>query len=92
MKLIRRRKQQTPVEKGLAIASKVIRALAAVRLARGALKGVRVAKRLPLIAAVVGAIAFVISKVRGGREVPQSPTPAPSPTPAASPPPTTPAT
>jgi hypothetical protein len=89
MKLIRRRKQQTPAEKALTIASKVFRALAVVRLTRGALRGVRFAKRLPLIAALAAAAAFVIGKLRSGRaDAPASPPPPAGPS--ASPPPAAP--
>lgn len=69
MKLIpRRKKDPTTLEKALAIFSKVFQALAAVRMARGALKGYRFAKRLPLLVGGAVAALFAAKKLRGGSD------------------------
>lgn len=62
----RRKKDPTTLEKGLAIFSKVFQALAAVRIARGALRGYRFAKRLPLLIGGAVAAVFAAKKLRGG--------------------------
>lgn len=83
MKLIpRRKKDPTTLEKSLTIVSKVFQALAAVRMARGALKGYRFAKRLPLLVGGAVAAVFAAKKLRGGSEPSTSssmPTPPPAP-------------
>ena len=83
MKLIpRRKKDPTTLEKSLAIVSKVFQALAAVRMARGALKGYRFAKRLPLLVGGAVAAVFAAKKLRGGSEPSTSSSmPAPPPAP-----------
>ena len=88
MKLIpRRKKQPTTLEKSLAIFSKVFQALAAVRLARGALKGYRFAKRIPLLLGGAAVAAFAAKKLREGSGTPDAPAPSssmPTPPPAPS--------
>ena len=80
MKLIpRRKKQPTTLEKSLAIFSKVFQALAAVRMARGALRGYRFARRLPLLLGGAAAAAFAARKLRGSDSGAGSPAPAPAP-------------
>ena len=79
MKLIpRRKKDPTTLEKALAIVSKVFQALAAVRMARGALKGYRFAKRLPLLLGGAVAAVFAARKLRGGSGPDGAAAPAPS--------------
>jgi hypothetical protein len=80
MKLIPRRKQEpTTLEKALSIISKVIQALAAVRVARGAWRGYLWARRLPLLLAGTAIIAFVARRIRGrSGSTPAAPPPAPS--------------
>lgn len=80
MKLIpRRKKDPTTLEKSLAIFSKVFQALAAVRMARGALRGYRFAKRLPLLVGGAVVAAFAAKKLRGGSGPDSAAAPAPSP-------------
>jgi hypothetical protein len=64
--LRRKKKKATPVSQALGIASKVFRALAAVRIARTTLKGVRWVRRLPVIAGVIAAGALLARKAFGG--------------------------
>ena len=79
MKLIpRRKKDPTTLEKALAIFSKVFQALAAVRMARGALRGYRFAKRLPLLLGGAVAALFAAKKLRGGSGPDGAVAPAPS--------------
>ena len=86
MKLIpRRKKDPTPLEQGLTIFSKVFKALAAVRVARGALKGYRFAKRLPLLIGGGVAALFAARKLRGSSsDAPSATSSMPTPPPAPS--------
>jgi hypothetical protein len=77
MQLISRRRKQTPIDKALQMAGRGLRALVAVRMAR---KSVRVAKKAPLLVAGGAAGVLAIRKMRGAREVHQSPPPPPVPT------------
>ena len=85
MKLIPRRKQEpTTLEKTLAILSRVFRALAAVRVARGAWRGYVWAKRLPLLLGGAAITAFAARKLRRKAETTSTqgssvPTPPPAP-------------
>jgi hypothetical protein len=90
MKLIRRKPKPTPAEQALGVVSKVVRGLAAVRVARSAYGTYKFARRLPLVLGGLGVVAGAVllsRKLRGGGDAPQtetwSPASAPAPAPAA---------
>jgi hypothetical protein len=90
MKLIRRKRKPTPTQQGLDILKKVVRGLAAVRVARTAFKTYKFARHLPQIAfaLVLGGAVFAAArrlKQRGAG--PETETWSPSTSPAPSPPP-----
>lgn len=66
MKLIRRKKQPTPLERALGFVKLGVRGLVVVRVARNALKTYRFARRLPLLLGGGAVAALVLRKVRGG--------------------------
>ena len=91
MKLIRRKPQPTPAQQALGIVSKVVRGLAAVRVARSAYGTYKFARRLPLLLGGLGVVAggvLLARKLKGGGDGPQvetwsppsssAPAPAPS--------------
>src|SRR4051794_32694341 len=86
MKLIRRKKDPTPVQEALRFVKLSVRALVAARMARNSLKHYRRVRRLPLLlggAAILALVAKLL-KGRGGSE---RPAPQPGTPPASSPPP-----
>jgi cytoskeletal protein RodZ len=67
MKLIRRKKEATPFEKGLAYVKLGVRGLVALRVTRNAFKGYRHARRLPFILGI-GFVAFLVKKLVGRKD------------------------
>ena len=66
MKLIRRKKEPTPVEQALAYVKLAVRGLAAVRIARASFKTYKFARKLPFILGGAAIAALVLKKKRGG--------------------------
>jgi hypothetical protein len=80
MKLIpRRKKSKAPVQKVLDVVRLAVRGLVAVRIARSAAKGYKVARKLPLIGVVLGIIALVVKRARDSGTGEPDITPPPSP-------------
>jgi hypothetical protein len=80
MKLIRRKPKPTPAQQALGVVSKVVRGLAAVRVARSAYGTYRFARRLPLVLGGLGVVAggvVLARKLKGGSGEPQTETWAP---------------
>jgi hypothetical protein len=90
MKLIRRKRKPTPTQQGLDIIKKVVRGLAAVRVARTAFKTYKLARHLPqiAIALAVGGVVFAATRKLRQRDAgPETETWSPSTSPAPSSPP-----
>jgi hypothetical protein len=66
MKLIRRKKQPTPLQQALGYAKLGVRGLVVVRVARNAFKTYKFAQKLPFILGGAAIAAFIAKKARSG--------------------------
>ena len=67
MKLLRRKREPTPVQRVLDILRAAVRGLVAVRVARSAFKTYKFARRLPLLIALGAAGAGIAALVKASR-------------------------